>query len=90
MHIIHLLSSVCPSTCLFEQESKVQTTLLRGNIELREMIAFDERQKLERENQTILQEKLDSLKLELEQEKAELMVSTDHEPCMSTCFQSRK
>ena len=46
------------------------------------MIASDERQKLERENQTILQEKLDSLKLELEQEKAELMVRT-HEQSMN-------
>ena len=74
--------SVCPSCLPVLQESKVQTTLLRGNIELREMIASDERQKLERENQTILQEKLDSLKLELEQEKAELMVRT-HEQSMN-------
>ncbi len=54
------------------QESRVQSTLLQGNAELREMIASGEREKLERENQAILQEKLESLKLEIEQEKAEL------------------
>lgn len=36
------------------------------------MIVSDEREKLEEEHKAILQEKLDSLKLEIEQEKAEL------------------
>ena len=43
-------------------------------MELRELITSEERQKLERENQAILQEKLESLKLEIDQEKAELKV----------------
>ena len=58
-----------------KEESKVQTSLLQGNVELREIIQADERKKLERENATILKENLDSLKLEIEQEKAELKVS---------------
>ena len=60
-----------------EEESKVQNSLLRllqGNAELRERIQADEREKLERENEAILKEKLDSLKLEIEQEKAEVKV----------------
>lgn len=57
-----------------KEESKVQNTLLQNNVELREMIQADERQKLEKENAAILKEKLDSLKLEIEQEKAELKV----------------
>jgi len=35
----------------------------------------DQRKKLEEENQAMLQERLESLKLEVEQEKAELRVS---------------
>ena len=35
----------------------------------------DQRKKLEEENQAMLQEQLESLKLEVEQEKAELRVS---------------
>ena len=58
-----------------KEESKVQTSLLQGNVELREIIQADERKKLERENATVLKENLDSLKLEIEQEKAELKVS---------------
>ena len=61
-----------------EEESKVQNTLLQGNAELRERIQADEREKLERENEAILKEKLDSLKLEIEQEKAEVKVKIDH------------
>ena len=57
-----------------EEESKVQNSLLQGNAELRERIQADEREKLERENEAILKEKLDSLKLEIEQEKAEVKV----------------
>ena len=57
-----------------KEESKVQSTLLQNNVELRERIQADERQKLEKENAAILKEKLDSLKLEIEQEKAELKV----------------
>ena len=57
-----------------EEESKVQTSLLQGNAELRERIQADEREKLEKENEAILKEKLDSLKLEIEQEKAEVKV----------------
>ena len=59
-----------------EEESKVQSSLLQGNVELRERIQADERQRLERENEAILKEKLDSLKLEIEQEKAEVKVRT--------------
>ena len=63
----------------YEQEgSKVQTTLLQGNTELRERIQADERERLERENAAILKEKLDSLKLEIEQEKAEVKVLHAH------------
>ena len=57
-----------------EEESKVQNSLLQGNAELRERIQADERERLERENAAILKEKLDSLKLEIEQEKAEVKV----------------
>ena len=59
-----------------EEESKVQSSLLQGNVELRERIQADERQRLERENEAILKEKLDNLKLEIEQEKAEVKVRT--------------
>ena len=52
----------------------MQSTLLQGNAELREIILADEREKLERENASVLREKLDSLKLEIEEEKAELQV----------------
>lgn len=61
-----------------EEESKVQNSLLQGNAELRERIQADEREKLERENEAILKEKLDSLKLEIEQEKAEVKVKINH------------
>ncbi len=42
------------------------------------MITSGEREKLERENQAVLQDKLDSLKLEIEQEKAELKARIPH------------
>lgn len=57
-----------------EEESKVQTSILQGNAELRERIQADERQRLEKENAAILKEKSDNLKLEIEQEKAEVKV----------------
>ena len=71
-----------------EEESKVQNSLLQGNAELRERIQADEREKLERENEAILKEKLDSLKLEIEQEKAEVKVKRPTYSCwhMYTCF----
>lgn len=58
-----------------EEETKVQSSLLQGNAELRERIQADERERLERENAAILKEKLDNLKLEIEQEKAEVKVN---------------
>ena len=61
-----------------EEESKVQNTILQGNVELRERIQADERERLEKENEAILKEKLDSLKLEIEQEKAEVNVKQSH------------
>ena len=75
-----LLCVVCVCVCVCVlcvclQEARVQSTLLQGNAELREIILADEREKLERENASILREKLDSLKLEIEEEKAELQVS---------------
>lgn len=70
---------------LEKEESKVQSSLLQGNAELREIIQADERQKLERENAAILKEKLDSLNLEIEQEKAEVKVSVDNK-CISSTY----
>ena len=57
-----------------KEETKMQSNLLRGNVELRERILTDEREKLARENSAILKDKLDMLMLELEKEKADLKV----------------
>ncbi|XP_064405609.1 kinesin-like protein klp-20 [Halichondria panicea] len=55
-----------------KEDTRVQSSLLRSNIELREMIQADERRKIEGENAAILRDNLETLKLEIEQEKAEL------------------
>lgn len=57
-----------------KEDTRVQSSLLRSNIELREMIQADERRKIEGENAAILRDNLETLKLEIEQEKAELKV----------------
>ena len=58
-----------------EKEGKiVQSNLLQGNMELWERIKADERDKLARENSAVLREKLEGMKLEIEEEKAELKV----------------
>lgn len=72
---------------LEEEGSIVQSSLLQGNAELRERIQADERKRLERENAAILKEKLDNLKLEIEQEKAEMKVITSIKcTCMTSIF----
>ncbi len=58
-----------------KEESRVQTSLLQSNTELRERIQADERRKIEEENAAILKDNLDTLKLEIKQEKAELTVT---------------
>ena len=59
-----------------KEESRVQSSLLQTNTELREIIQADERKKIESENAAILKDNLESLKLEIDQEKAELKVTS--------------
>lgn len=55
-----------------KENAKTQTDSLKGNMELRFKIEAEQREKTEKENQATLADEIDRLKMEAEQEKAEL------------------
>ncbi|XP_078601503.1 kinesin-like protein KIF13A [Branchiostoma floridae x Branchiostoma japonicum] len=57
-----------------KEEARATSSALKGNSELRYRIEAEERQKFEAENRAMIKEELDRMKMELEQEKAEIQL----------------
>ncbi|XP_015758048.1 PREDICTED: kinesin-II 85 kDa subunit-like isoform X1 [Acropora digitifera] len=72
--IKHELKDVQEKQKAEKEEAKSQTTYLKGNAELRYRIESERREKHEKENAATLADEVDRVKMELEQEKAELQL----------------
>lgn len=72
--IKHQLKEVQEKQKAEKEEAKSQTTFLKGNAELRYRIETERREKHEKENALTLADEVDRVKMEVEQEKAELQL----------------
>nr|XP_058950704.1 kinesin-like protein unc-104 isoform X1 [Pocillopora verrucosa] len=72
--IKHQLKEVQEKQKAEKEEAKSQTTFLKGNAELRYRIETERREKYEKENSLTLADEVDRVKMEVEQEKAELQL----------------
>ncbi|XP_032237821.2 kinesin-II 85 kDa subunit isoform X2 [Nematostella vectensis] len=72
--IKHKLKEVQEKQKLEKEEAKNQSSFLKGNTELRHKLESEQRDKLEKENAQTLAEEVDRVKMEIEQEKAELQL----------------
>ncbi|KAK6173642.1 hypothetical protein SNE40_017056 [Patella caerulea] len=56
------------------EDAKAQTTALKGNTKLRQKVELEERQRMEQEHKTLIEDELEKCKMEIDNEKAEIQL----------------